>query len=239
MCCVEMCCRVEMCCFKKLVENTSSVQHTIHNFQVLPGVVESGFNCKWSGVQQIPTAFENLWIRCWSKYKTEKRNVLGERLKAGLLNLCKGPITKVKIFWGPVTPMKSYKCNMSWIFLTKALNENIMRLYIYIYIWSQANGYGYLENNLIYFSAYLSFIYLYLIYYLFFLFIHFSFSCQPYLFFCWWDYWYFLLLASSLNFSSKVLIASQTQWWRFSFIIQMNNLFFKKFIFENADARSR
>jgi len=33
--------------------------------------------------------------------------------------LRKGPVTNVKIFRGPVTPIKSCKCDMSWIFLTK------------------------------------------------------------------------------------------------------------------------
>jgi len=43
-----------------------------------------------------------------------------EHHRPGLLDyLRKGPVTNVKIFRGPVTPIKSCKCNMSWIFLTK------------------------------------------------------------------------------------------------------------------------
>jgi len=33
--------------------------------------------------------------------------------------LRKGPVTNVKIFWGPVSSIKSCKCDMPWIFLTK------------------------------------------------------------------------------------------------------------------------
>jgi len=43
--------------------------------------------------------------------------------------LRKGPVTNVKNFRGPVTPIKPCKCYMSWIFLTKK-HENLMRLYI-------------------------------------------------------------------------------------------------------------
>jgi len=46
-------------------------------------------------------------------------------------------------------------------------------------------------------------------------------GCQPYLFLCWWKKWHFLLLSSCLNFNSKIVMASQRQWWRFSFVIQM------------------
>jgi len=33
--------------------------------------------------------------------------------------LGKGPVTNIKIFRSPVTSIKSWKCDMSWIFLTK------------------------------------------------------------------------------------------------------------------------
>jgi len=61
-------------------------------------------------------------------------------------------------------------------------------------------------------------------------------SCQACLFICWWEKWRFLLLASSFNFASKLVMASQRQWWRFSFVIQMQSLFFMKLIFENAES---
>jgi len=38
--------------------------------------------------------------------------------------------------------------------------------------------------------------------------------------------WYFLLIANSLNFGSKIMIARPRQWWRFSFVKEMRNLFF-------------
>jgi len=41
---------------------------------------------------------------------------------------------------------------------------------------------------------------------------------------------HFLLLASSLNFGSKIVIASQRQWW-FSFVVQMRKSFFMKLVF--------
>ena len=55
-----------------------------------------------------------------------------------------------------------------------------------------------------------------------------------YLFLCCWEKWYFVLV-SSLNFGSTVVIATQRQWWRFSLVIQMQSLFFVKFILENVD----
>jgi len=44
----------------------------------------------------------------------------GEMLGQGYsIILRKGPVTNVKIFRGPVTPIKSCKCEMFLIFLTK------------------------------------------------------------------------------------------------------------------------
>jgi len=37
-------------------------------------------------------------------------------------------------------------------------------------------------------------------------------SYQPCLFFCCWEIWHLVLLPSSLNFGSTVVIASQRQW---------------------------
>jgi len=37
----------------------------------------------------------------------------------------KGPVTNVKNFRGPITPINSCKCNMSWIFLTKKHHARI------------------------------------------------------------------------------------------------------------------
>jgi len=49
-----------------------------------------------------------------------------ERLGQGYsIILRKGPVTNVEIFRGPATPMKSCKCDISWIFLTKTHNMSI------------------------------------------------------------------------------------------------------------------
>ena len=42
----------------------------------------------------------------------------------------KGPYTNVKIFRGPVTPIKSCKCDMPWIVITKTQHDNIIVLHI-------------------------------------------------------------------------------------------------------------
>ena len=41
------------------------------------------------------------------------------------INFRKGQVTNVKNFRGPVTPINSWKCDMSWIFLTKKHNMRI------------------------------------------------------------------------------------------------------------------
>ena len=69
--------------------------------------------------------FRVFWYVCLYAYP---KHVLGggtvvlvfETLYQGYsIILRKGPVTNVKIFRGPVTPTKSCKCDMSWIFLTK------------------------------------------------------------------------------------------------------------------------
>jgi len=54
--------------------------------------------------------------------------------------LRKGSVTNVKIFRGPVTHIKSCKCDMSWIFLTKNLIREFTTIILYIHIQNPVNG---------------------------------------------------------------------------------------------------
>jgi len=49
--------------------------------------------------------------------------------------LRKGPYNNIKIFRGPLAPMKLCKCDMSWIILTKIQRYNIIRWHIYIHVY--------------------------------------------------------------------------------------------------------
>ena len=54
--------------------------------------------------------------------------------------LRKGPVTNVKIFRSPVTPIKSCKCDMPWIFLTKNVIWEFNTIILYIDIQNPVNG---------------------------------------------------------------------------------------------------
>ena len=57
--------------------------------------------------------------------------------------LRKGPVTNVKVFRGPVTPIKSWRCDMAWIFLTKNVIWEFYTIILYIDIQNPVNGYRY------------------------------------------------------------------------------------------------
>ena len=66
-----------------------------------------------------------------------------KKLQGYSVILRKGPVTNVKIFRGPVTPIKSCKCDMSWIFLTKNIIGELTTIMLYIDIQNPVNGYRY------------------------------------------------------------------------------------------------